>query len=52
MTTLGMSMWIAILGTGVAAIWLAMVSAVAYRVRATVRTRGLEPQRAVGPNGT
>jgi len=34
-----MTLWIAILGTGVAAIWLAMVSAVAYRVRATVRAR-------------
>ena len=29
-----MTMWTAILMTGVAAIWLAMVSAVAYRVRA------------------
>ncbi len=34
-----MTLWIAILGTGGAAIWLAMVSAVAYRVRATVRAR-------------
>ena len=52
MTTLGMSMWIATLGTGVAAIWLAMVSAVAYRVRAKVRTSGLEPPRVARPNET
>jgi hypothetical protein len=52
MTTFLMSMWNAILGTSVAAIWFAMVSAVAYRVRATVRARGLEPPRAVRPNGT
>jgi hypothetical protein len=52
MTTRLVTMWNAILGTGVVAIWLAMVSAVAYRVRATVRARGLEPPRAVGPNGT
>jgi hypothetical protein len=53
MTTFLMTMWNAILGTGVAAIWLAMVSAVAYRVRAaTVRARGLEPPRAARPNGT
>jgi hypothetical protein len=52
MTTFPVSMWNALLGLSVAAIWLAMVSAVAYRVRATVRARGLEPPRAARPNGT
>jgi hypothetical protein len=52
MTTFLVTMWNAILGTGVVAIWLAMVSAVAFRVRATVRARGLEPPRAARPNGT
>ena len=50
-----MTIWNAALVTGVATIWVAMVSAVAYacaRRANEVRARGLEPPRAARPNGT
>jgi hypothetical protein len=57
MTHSEMTTWTAFLMVGVTAIWISMVSAVAYLasrapVRATMRARGLEPPRAARPSGT
>jgi hypothetical protein len=46
-----MDAWTIILMLGATAIWTTMVVAVAWRIR-LVRAEGLEPPRAVKPNGT
>jgi hypothetical protein len=46
-----MDAWTIILMLGATAIWTTMVIAVAWRIR-LVRAEGLEPPRAVKPNGT
>jgi hypothetical protein len=54
-----MTAWTTFLMIGVTAIWISLVSAVAYLVRSPrgalaepMRARGLEPPRAARPSGT